>query len=564
VRIWWANLRRVAHVAAVVLVQLLAWSLDRWRRRLGRAALSAPERLRRVFEELGGTFLKLGQMLALQPDILPPAYCDALFDLMDRVPPFGFAEVERIVREELGGTPDELFDRFARRPLATASIGQVHRAALAGRDLAVKVQRPAVESEFRSDLRLLRMGMRLIAVWRLRRFEWLLDPLTEFVAWTREELDYRYEAHYAECLRANAADNPAERVPALVAERSTRRLLTVEFLAGTTVLDYLRARAERDPGDRATLERVRAGGFDPDTFARNVVDNFLGDAFRHGIFHADLHPANLMILPGNVVGYIDFGITAVLSPYSRRHLVALTLAYTRGDLDGMCDAFFKVSSFAAGADPGAFRAGLKRFTAEWYGGDARGVRLRKNFTLVMLDMLNLSRSTGILPERDVVKYIRSAIAIDGLITRFAPGFDLGRHLAAVCERYLRLAARQALWSDSRWLDWAGAGTHLLHDGAFRAAAALERLSAAGPPAAAGSRPRRGDPGAALDGRALRLAAIAFGAAVLMSAGHGAAAPAALGANLFTAETLLFTLSLALLVRTVRRLPGGADKEAYHA
>ncbi len=482
---------------------------------------------------------------------------------MDRVPPFGFAEVERIVREELGGTPDELFDHFARQPLATASIGQVHRAALAGRDLAVKVQRPKVESEFGSDIRLLRIGMRLIAGLRLRRFEWLLDPLTEFVAWTREELDYRHEARYAECLRANAADNPAERVPALVPERSTRRLLTVEFLAGSTVLDYLRAREERGPA-AADLAGVRAGGFDPDTFARNVIDNFLGDAFRHGIFHADLHPANLMILPGNVVGYIDFGITAVLSPYSRRHLVALTLAYTRGDLDGMCDAFFKVSSFAAGADPGAFRAGLKRFTAEWYGGDARGVRLRKNFTLVMLDMLNLSRSTGILPERDVVKYIRSAIAIDGLITRFAPGFDLGRHLAAVCDRYLRLAARQALWSDSRWLDWAGAGTHLLRDGAFRAAAALERLAAAGPPAAAGSLPRRGDPGAALDRRALRLSAIAFGAAALMGAGHGAAAPAALGANLFTAETLLFTLSLALLVRTVRRLPGRADKEAYRA
>jgi ubiquinone biosynthesis protein len=406
--------------------------------------------------------------------------------------------------------------------------------------------------------------MRVIAGCRLRRLFWLLDPLTEFVAWTREELDYRYEARYAESLRANAADNPAERVPAVVAERSTRRLLTVELLAGTTVLDYLRAREERAPADLATLARVRAGGFDPDTFAHHVVDNFLGDAFRHGIFHADLHPANLMILPGNVVGYIDFGITAVLSPYSRRHLVALTLAYTRGDLDGMCDAFFKVSSFAAGADPGAFRAGLKRFTAEWYGGDSRGVRLRKNFTLVMLDMLNLSRSTGILPERDVVKYIRSAIAVDGLITRFAPGFDLGRHLASVCDRYLHLAARQALFSDSLWLDWAGAGLHLLHDGAFRAAAALERLAEAGPPAPAGSRAGRGDRAAELDGRALRLAAIAFGASLLMGAGHAAVSPAALGADLFTAETLLFTLSLAVLVHTVWRLPGRAEKEVCRA
>lgn len=563
----WAVLRRLVHIAAVLAGSLLAHALasrlPRLAARLGIAPLSGPERLRATFERLGGTFLKLGQMLALQPDILSLAYCNELFDLMDRVPPFGFDRVDAILREELGGGADELFDSFDRRPLATASIGQVHAATLAGRRLAVKVRRPGVEAEFWGDIRLMRMGMGAVRRLHLTRLDWLIEPLSEFIAWTREELDYRCEARYMERLAANACDNPAEKVPALVPERSTRRVLTCELLDGVTVLDYLRA-MERGSGCELALARVRAGGFEPDRFARHVVDNFLGDAFRHGIFHADLHPANLMILPGNVVGYIDFGITAVLSAYSRRHLVALTLAYTRGDLDAMCDAFFKVSVVDARSDPRGFRRGLATLAPGWYEGAGGEVRLRKNFTLVMLDMLELSRSTGILPEREVVKYIRSSIAIDGLITRFAPGFDLGRHLAAVCDRHLRLGARQALFRESRWLDRIGAGAHLLRDGAFRAAAALERLAAAEPKAAAGSPAGRWVSRARRDRQALGLSAIAFAAAALLSAGHGAGSPAVLGANLNTAEALLFALSLAALARTLGRPSGRAAKEAYRA
>src|SRR5262249_44845047 len=155
-----------------------------------------------------------------------------------------------------------------------------------------------------------------------------VEPVSEFIAWTREELDFRCEAGYMDRLRRNARDNPAERVPQVVSAYTTRRTLVMEFFDGVTVLNYLRAAAA---GDDRVLRRLAAGGFDPAAFARNLIDNFLGDAFRHGAFHADLHPANLMVLPGNVVGYIDFGITGVLSIYSRRHLVAMTYAYTRGD-----------------------------------------------------------------------------------------------------------------------------------------------------------------------------------------------------------------------------------------
>jgi ubiquinone biosynthesis protein len=545
---FWANTRRLAHVVSVLtrhgLAHVAGARLPRWlARRLPAVGLTGPERLRVVFEDLGGTFIKFGQMLALQPDLVSLEYCNALFNLLDRVAPFGMDQVERTFVEELGKTPAELFDALDPEPLATASIGQVHVARLRGRKVAVKVQRPCVEREFGGDIRFMVAAVRLIKRLGLRRLAWMVEPLSEFVAWTREELDFRREAGYAEQLRRNARDNAAERVPEVFGEYTTRRTLVMEFFEGVTVLNCLRA-AEK--GDGRLLRRLAAAGFDPDAFARNIIDNFLGDAFRHGMFHADLHPANLMILPGNVVGYIDFGITGVLSRYSREHLVAMTLAYTRGDLDGMSAAFFKVSAVGPDSDPRGFREGLNRLADEWYETRGRERRLRKNFTLVMLDMLRLSRTTGVWPERDVIKYIRSAIASDGLITRFAPRFDVGRYLEQVCHRHLKWQSWAALFSCQTLLAWSTAGGRLLYDGPLRGAGALQRLAAGELPADTDPCAGPGEPDARTRVRALQFAGAALGAALLL------ARPEA-GLYLFTAEALGLVLALVLLVRVARRL-----------
>jgi ubiquinone biosynthesis protein len=546
-----ANLRRLGHILRVLLAHGTAHALGprlaRWpalARRLPPGDLPGPRRLAAVLEDLGGSFIKFGQMLALQPDILSLEYCNALFDLLDRVAPFPYAEVEAVVRADLGRGPDELFDVFERQPLATASIGQVHVAWRGGRKLAVKVQRPVVETTFAGDIRLMSAMVAAIRRFRIRGLAWLIVPTSEFVAWTREELDYRFEARYMERLRTAAADNPHERVPEVVDELTTSRVLTADFLEGVTVLDYLRA---LESAKELLPRRLAAAGFVPDLFARHLIDNFLGDAFRHGIFHADLHPANLLILPDNVVGYIDFGITGVLSHHSRRHLIGLTLAYTRADLDGMTEAFLQVSTLDAGADVAAFRAGLERFAEAWYERRGKQRKLRKNFTLVMLDMLRLSRSTGIWPERDVVKYIRSAIAIDGLITRFAPGFDVGAYLAAVCERQLRQRAWEGLFSYDRAVGWMAAAGSLSRDGAPRAAAWLGRATRPEPPPAAAPRRRRGGGGG--ETRAVHLAAVGFGAALLAAAGG---VQPELGVNLFTAEVLLVAASLAMCLHALRR------------
>ncbi len=549
---FWPSLRRLAHITRAVvrhaLAHLLGVLVGRWpwlARRLRVSPLGGPERLRVMLEEIGGTFIKFGQMLALQPDIISLEYCNALFNLLDRVTPFSTGDVERIFVEELGAPPQKLFDSFDERPLATASIGQVHVGWVDGRKVAVKVQRPNVETDFAGDIRLMTAAIRLIKRLRLRWLYWMLEPMGEFLAWTHEELDYRCEARYMERLRRNARGNPHERVPEVFGQFTTRRTLVTEFFEGETLLAYLRA---LEAGDPCLGERLRMTGFEPDLTARHIIDNFLGDVFRHGMFHADLHPANLMILPANTVGYIDFGITGTISRYSRRNLVALTLAYTRGDLEGMCEAFFSISVFDSEGSAARFREGLRVFAETWYDSEGRERRLRKNFTLVMLDMLRLSRRTGVWPERDVVKYIRSAIAIDGLITRFAPAFDLGRHLQTVCDRHLRWSARRAMFTYDSILNWAISGGNVMRDGPLRAAAFVN-LMAKGE-LEAETLPTGGDGDEALRSRAMRLGAVVLTISIALAA---VVEQAQFGVNLFTAGLLFVGVASAMLLRTIRRL-----------
>lgn len=545
--------RRLLHVIRVLVAHGVAHAMARYGahlpwlvRRSTLARLTAPQRFRRLFEDLGGSFIKFGQMLALQPDIVSLEYCDELFNLLDRIPPFPVERAREVFVEELGRTPEQLFDAFDPEPLATASVGQVHVAVLHGRKVAVKIQRPNVDVDFAGDIRLMGVAIRLIRRFELRAFYWALEPMGEFVSWTREELEYRREARYADRLRRNAEGNPQERVPTVYWEYTTRRTLVVEFLQGTTVLDYLRA---LNAGDEWTAYRLRAAGFDPNRFARHIIDNFLGDAFRYGVFHADLHPANLMILPDDVVGYVDFGITGVLSHYSRRHLVAMTLAYTRADVQGMAEAFFKLTFRGADADPEAFRHGLAAVSQEWYDGEGADTVFKKNFTLVMLDMLTVSRKTGIWPERDVIKYIRSAIAADGLITRFAPGFNVGRYLEEVCQRWVTWEAQRTVLRTDALTDLAASSLHLAESGAGRATALLQRMmdgSALARVHVDTSGPHDGQ----LRRRTVRLAGLAVAFVAMFEL---VVTPAPLGVNLFTVSATLVLGSLLALGDSIRRL-----------
>jgi ubiquinone biosynthesis protein len=429
--------------------------------------LPGPMRLRLAIEEIGGTLIKFGQMLAMQSDLLPLEYCRVLFTLFDQVPPFSYEEVEQIFMEDLKQSPLKIFSSFDQIPIATGSIGQVHVAMLGARKVAVKVRRPTITRDFAADIVSLKILAGAVKLLRLKWLYWVIAPIEEFLAWTEEELDFRREAHYIDELGRNAKENKYEKVPIVFWSCTTARILTAEFLDGITISEYLRNRESGFP-------RLRPG-FNAELFASRLIDNFLGDAFRHGMFHADLHPGNLMILAGNVVGYVDFGISGVLSRYSRRHLIAMTLAYARGNLDAMCESFFRISTFAKNANPAGFRQGIINASSAWYGSGDKESRLRKSITSIMLDLLIISKNNGVWPQRDVIKYIRSAIALDGLIKTFAPGVDIGRHLEEACERHIKWDSVATLTSSSMTVASFGGVTRLVRDGFLRILTILGRL-----------------------------------------------------------------------------------------
>lgn len=415
-------------------------------RQLRKQPLDGHLLLREAFETAGGSFLKFGQILSLQIDTLPRIYCDALLGLLDNVPTVGTDQIRSVFQAEFAAAPETLFQTFDFKALASASIGQVHKATLPdGTPVAVKVQRPGVRYDFQRDVVLMNGMVNVIMFLGIKTLFFMRDAVRETGAWTQDELDYRREAANCNLLANNAAGSTTERIPVIFWHLTTARILTMEFLEGPSVSTYLKY---VEAGDQSAVQALKANGFDPEVFSRNVISNFLSDTFRFGVFHADLHPANLLILNNNSVGYVDFGIVATLTPEARRKQIELTLAYATGSGDAIYAEFLNICTPTPDADLDGMRRNIVEMCRTWYDEPAPGgkARFRVSVTWAMMDLLSVARKYGVLVDREMIKYIRSTILVDGLIQRLAPGFDIAESLRKLVEDYMFEEARKRVFS----------------------------------------------------------------------------------------------------------------------
>jgi ubiquinone biosynthesis protein len=269
--------------------------------------------LRELLDDLGPTFVKFGQLLSMRPDILPPDIIAELRGLQDDVRPFPYADVERVVQEELDLPLHRLFVEFEERPIAAASIGQVHRAILPnGRDVAVKVQRPEARRQIEADLALLYQAAR-IAKQRIRALDFIdaRGLVDEFARSIRQELDYRHEARNAEAFARHFAGDPHVEIPKVFWSYTRARVLTLEFLDGVQVADI-----DSGPLNLSVEERRR--------LAYLITETWMTMIFRHGFFHGDPHPANILVLGRpDRIGLVDFGLAGKLTDEDMSKLTRL-------------------------------------------------------------------------------------------------------------------------------------------------------------------------------------------------------------------------------------------------
>ena len=413
-------------------------------------------RMRLAIEELGGAWIKLGQMLAMRFDLLPPAYCSELLKLLGQVRPFSYDGVRSIVTEELGAPPEEVFAAFEHRSFAAASIGQVHRAVLhTGERVAVKIQRPGIRADFRSDIGLMYAVSGIIDRSRLFGGTKSRQVIDEFARWTADELDYLVEARQAALLHEYAAGERLERIARVYRDYTTSRVLTSELIEGISLYEVMIASRNRDADYLASL---RARGYDRDRIVRNLDWNMLNQVFVHGYFHADLHPANLFVLPGNAIGYVDYGIVGSLPVDTRDSLTHYSWLLFHGEVDAAVKELMRWLAPTTTTDPEAARSYLvsvhRAFVYEMGASDAqvRGETpagatapaarpARANpYSRLAMDTMRGIREHSLTFSPGIVAYLKMLVMLGTIRHELAIDYDLRANVRRFFTRYMRQRA----------------------------------------------------------------------------------------------------------------------------
>lgn len=366
-----------------------------------------PELLVSAFEELGITFVKLGQLISARPDIFPEKYCEAFSRLTDATSPVSFEDLADVVREDFGATVDDLFESFDETPVASASIGQVHRARLHdGRHVVVKIRKPGVAEQINIDLEILRN-----LSWTMTRNSQMLTDMDfpglveEFSKSLRNELDYLTEARACEQIAENFADSDEVHLPWIDWEMTTSRVLTMEELSGLRIDDI-------DALDEAGIDR-------PD-LAYRTAEAFIRMIFNDGLFHADPHAGNLFVEEDGTLALFDFGSVGRINERMRHQFARMLLAFSDEDADELTNALLEIAPPKGTLDRRLLRSDVDRLNDEVGGEKLADIHIER----MASQIFRIVRRHRLSLPPDMVQLFRMVMIADGLGRKIHPEFDI--------------------------------------------------------------------------------------------------------------------------------------------
>ncbi len=383
--------------------------------------LTRSERVRMALEELGPSFIKLGQVLSTRPDLIPVEFVEELSKLQDHVPSFAYAEVAQIIESELGAAPGDIFLRFEETPLAAASIGQVHRAQLKdGEEVVVKVQRPGIRKIIEVDLEIM-LHLALLMERHLEEFQ-VNRPVRiveEFARTLEKEIDYTIEASHIERFARQFMDDATVYVPKVFRETTTERVLTMEYIDGVKASE---------------IDRIENEGLDRKIITARGADLILKQVFDHGFFHADPHPGNIFVLPGNVLCYLDFGMMGSIDRQTREDFADLVHCVVRRDESGAMQALLMLTQYDEEPDTRLLARDLADFMGQHLYKPLKDVQMEK----LLKQLMELVSRHGLQMPPDLFLMLKALATVEGVGLSLDPDFHMINQAAPFIQR-IRMA-----------------------------------------------------------------------------------------------------------------------------
>lgn len=404
---------RVAHIAKVLADEGMGYLIDRlelrhhlpWKHRVTQPRFhkvaTKPERVRQIMERLGASYIKLGQLLSVRPDLVPQRFANEFTKLQDEVPQMPFSTVKQVVEDELKKPLYSVFKSFDKKPIGSASVSQVHKATLKnGEHVVVKVQRPTIAQRFAEDIEVMRFFAHKLEKHNNLDFS-PTEIVDEFEFYTKQELDFMLEADHIKKFEKQFTHSKQVKIPHCYQDFSTHNVLVMEQIHGQKLSSIIRRKKKHIPN----------------TITQNILELSLKQFFRMDLFHADLHPGNIMVMRDGKIALLDFGITGSMTPFVREQAIKMYLALIDKDAQAAEEALMDLGDVAK--LPASFKREVQKIINEWHSGSTRGQRV----THQLRKLLSVCTENGIQLPTDMILLGKGLVTLEATCLQVDKEFD---------------------------------------------------------------------------------------------------------------------------------------------